>query len=164
MSSDLKTKGKKNGKEPVVVSDEDDVGSDNGSASPPPTKKRAAGGGGEKKPRSKKAKKEEPELTPGELARKAAYRKRMSRPGPTALGSKKMPVGSPGCFAGQSFIITGVLSSFARDQVEAVIEKYGGKIVKSLSGKTTYLIVGADPGDAKIDKVSHEIIMKLCII
>jgi len=53
---------------------------------------------------------------------------------------------SSGTLNGQSFVITGTLSSMTRDQAKELIKKNGGKIHSSVTKDTTYLIVGDNPG------------------
>ena len=48
--------------------------------------------------------------------------------------------------SGQTFVITGTLSSMSRDEVKASIIKEGGKVAGSVSKNTNYVIVGKDPG------------------
>ena len=55
-----------------------------------------------------------------------------------------------GPLAGKSFVITGTLSS-PRDEVIDRIESAGGKVTGGISRKTSYLVVGEDPG-TKVDK------------
>ena len=45
-----------------------------------------------------------------------------------------------------TFVITGVLSSLSRDQATQKIQDLGGKVTGSVSKKTSYVIVGEDPG------------------
>jgi len=47
---------------------------------------------------------------------------------------------------GKTFVLTGTLSSMTREQARERIEKAGGKVTGSVSAKTDYLVVGADPG------------------
>jgi DNA ligase (NAD+) len=47
---------------------------------------------------------------------------------------------------GQTFVLTGTLSSMTREDAEAHIERLGGKVAGSVSKKTAYVVVGADPG------------------
>lgn len=52
----------------------------------------------------------------------------------------------PQTLAGLTFVVTGGLESFNRDEISEVIAAHGGKAASSVSGKTSYLLVGADPG------------------
>jgi DNA ligase (NAD+) len=53
--------------------------------------------------------------------------------------------------AGQEFVITGSFESFPRSEAEARIKELGGAVGSSVTKKTTFLVVGADPG-SKLDK------------
>jgi DNA ligase (NAD+) len=54
-------------------------------------------------------------------------------------------------FAGSAFVVTGTLPTFSRDDAKAFIESHGGKVVSSVSKKTSYLVLGENPG-SKFDK------------
>ncbi len=54
-------------------------------------------------------------------------------------------------FAGLTFVITGTLPTFSRDDAKAFIESQGGKVTDSVSKKTSYLVLGEAPG-SKFDK------------
>ncbi|MGX2039269.1 NAD-dependent DNA ligase LigA [Methylocaldum sp. MU1018] len=47
---------------------------------------------------------------------------------------------------GQTFVITGTLSSMPRDEAKARLQALGGKVTGSVSKSTRYVIAGADPG------------------
>jgi len=48
--------------------------------------------------------------------------------------------------AGQEFVITGRLEAFSRDEAEARIKALGGTAKSDVTRKTSYLVVGVDPG------------------
>lgn len=54
-------------------------------------------------------------------------------------------------FEGLSFVLTGTLPSMKRDEAAAIIEKYGGKVIQSVSKKTDYVLAGAEAG-SKLNK------------
>ena len=58
-----------------------------------------------------------------------------------------------GPLLGKTFVITGTLEAFSREEAKARIEALGGKVTNSLSSKTDYLVVGDSPG-SKLDKAT----------
>jgi len=54
-------------------------------------------------------------------------------------------------FAGMTFVFTGTLANRTREEAEALVAAHGGKAGSSVSKKTSYVVVGADPG-SKYDK------------
>jgi DNA ligase (NAD+) len=54
-------------------------------------------------------------------------------------------------FAGMTFVFTGTLERRSREDAEALVASHGGKAGSSVSKKTNYVVVGADPG-SKYDK------------
>ncbi|WBF65310.1 MAG: NAD-dependent DNA ligase LigA [Candidatus Kinetoplastibacterium crithidii] len=55
---------------------------------------------------------------------------------------------------GNTFVLTGKLRRFSRDEVIEYITKYGGKVVNTISSKVNYLIVGDEPG-SKVTKAQQ---------
>ena len=49
-------------------------------------------------------------------------------------------------FAGMTFVLTGALTQFTRDEATEKIELFGGKVSGSVSKKTTYVVVGENAG------------------
>ena len=53
---------------------------------------------------------------------------------------------APQTLAGLTFVVTGSLESFTRDGINEVITAHGGKSASSVSKKTDYVLIGAEPG------------------
>jgi len=62
--------------------------------------------------------------------------------------------------AGKTFVLTGGLDRFSRDEAKDAIERRGGTVTDSISKKTTYLVVGKEPGSklAKAQKLGITIL------
>ena len=74
--------------------------------------------------------------------------KRLREAGLTLTGQKKQR-GTK--LAGKTFVLTGTLAHFTRDEAKKMIEDAGGKVTGSVSKKTDYVVAGADAG-SKLDK------------
>lgn len=64
---------------------------------------------------------------------------------------KKNEKKKEGALSGLTFVVTGTLPTLSRDGVKEFIESYGGKVTDSVSKKTSYLVLGDNPG-SKADK------------
>jgi DNA ligase (NAD+) len=62
---------------------------------------------------------------------------------------KRPPAALP--LAGQTFVLTGGLASMSRDEARVRLKKLGAKVSDSVSGKTSCVVIGTDPG-SKADK------------
>ncbi len=56
--------------------------------------------------------------------------------------------------AGKTFVLTGTLAHYTRDEAKKMIEDAGGKVTGSVSKKTDYVVAGADTG-SKLDKAKE---------
>ncbi len=56
--------------------------------------------------------------------------------------------------AGMSFVISGVFSTFSREELQDKIKANGGKLISSVSAKVNYLVAGENMGPAKLEKAT----------
>jgi DNA ligase (NAD+) len=57
-----------------------------------------------------------------------------------------------GPLSGNTYVITGTLEAWTRDEAAALLEGLGAKVSNSVSAKTTGLVVGEEPGASKLTK------------
>ena len=53
---------------------------------------------------------------------------------------------------GMRFVVSGVFETVSRDELKALIDSKGGKVVSSISAKTSYVVAGANMGPSKRSK------------
>jgi DNA ligase (NAD+) len=58
-------------------------------------------------------------------------------------------------FKGYTFVVSGVFSTFSRDEIKEVIELNGGKVSSSISTKTSYVVAGENMGPSKLEKANQ---------
>jgi len=65
-----------------------------------------------------------------------------------AAGVKEQPpeARAGGPLAGKTFVFTGGLDHFSREEAKSLVTARGGKVSSSVSAKTDYVVAGADPG------------------
>jgi DNA ligase (NAD+) len=64
-------------------------------------------------------------------------------------------VDAPQTLAGKTVVVTGTLERFVREEAQRAIKDRGGKSSSSVSAKTFALVVGNEPGAAKVKKASE---------
>ncbi|KAF8185193.1 purine nucleotide binding protein [Pholiota molesta] len=132
----------------IVDDDEEDVKPKK--KRPPPKKAPAASSANAEKAKPAKASssKEKIEDTKAEVKEPAkpkfnwAAKKAALAAGPVAHGSKEVPDGAPDALAGLSFVFTGELSSFSREEAIDLAKRFGGRVVGQPSSKTDWVVLG----------------------
>ena len=61
-------------------------------------------------------------------------------------GTQMSSTESAQVFSGQTFVITGTFPEFSRQEAKEFIEHHGGRVTGSVSKKTSYLVLGENPG------------------
>ena len=84
----------------------------------------------------------------------AANRKLVDRLEKAGLAFKGKKKERGAKLAGKTFVLTGTLSKYTRDEAKKMIEDAGGKVTGSVSKKTDYVVAGADAG-SKLDKAKE---------
>ncbi len=70
------------------------------------------------------------------------------------IGEEDKPKKGP--LTGNTYVITGTLEAFSREQAAAALEALGAKVTNSVSKRTTGLVVGEEPGNSKLTKAQRE--------
>ena len=83
-----------------------------------------------------------------------ANRKLVERLGKAGLAFKGQKKERGTKLAGKTFVLTGTLAHFTRDEAKKMIEDAGGKVTGSVSKKTDYVVAGTDAG-SKLDKAKE---------
>jgi DNA ligase (NAD+) len=65
-------------------------------------------------------------------------------------GEEEQPAQGP--LTGQTYVITGTLERFSREEAKARLEARGAKVTDSVSARTTGLVVGEEPGASKLSR------------
>jgi DNA ligase (NAD+) len=65
-------------------------------------------------------------------------------------GGAARPSG-PRPLSGKTFVLTGTLASFGREELKEILTSLGARVASSVSRKTDYVVAGADPG-SKLDR------------
>ncbi|KAL4956915.1 replication factor RFC1 C terminal domain-containing protein [Aspergillus filifer] len=132
-----------------------------------PTPKKASAGTKAKKPRASAAKQDQPEskeiqdifdsiptvkppTPPPKTDDKKKFQFGAQRSRSPVSGDAVIPSGAENCLAGLSFVFTGVLDTLGREEGQALVKRYGGKVTTAPSGKTSFVVLGSDAGPSKL--------------
>jgi NAD-dependent DNA ligase len=66
---------------------------------------------------------------------------------------KKLLVGTGDVLSGLTIVVTGIPPILGRKNAEKLVTGYGGKLTKSLSKNTNYVVVGNDAGPKKLEQI-----------
>jgi DNA ligase (NAD+) len=69
------------------------------------------------------------------------------------IGDEERPKEGP--LTGKTYVVTGTLERWSREQAAAALEAAGAKVTNSVSAKTTALVVGEEPGASKLTKAQR---------
>jgi DNA ligase (NAD+) len=69
------------------------------------------------------------------------------------LGEEDRPREGP--LTGKTYVITGTLEAYSREQAAAALEAAGAKVTSAVSSNTTALVVGEEPGASKLTKAQR---------
>ncbi|KAM0465097.1 hypothetical protein ACHAPV_002092 [Trichoderma viride] len=70
-----------------------------------------------------------------------------------AQAAGELPEGEEECLSGLTFVFTGVLQTIGRDEGQALVKRYGGKVTGQPSSKTSFVVLGDDAGPSKLAKI-----------
>jgi len=68
-------------------------------------------------------------------------------------GQEAQPIDGP--LVGRTYVVTGTLEKYSRDEAKAALEARGAKVTDSVSKKTAGLVVGEEPGASKLAKAER---------
>lgn len=67
--------------------------------------------------------------------------------------TSELPEGAEECLTGLTFVFTGLLQTIGRDEAQALVKRYGGKVTGQPSSKTSFVVLGEDAGPSKLSKI-----------
>ncbi|CCH63041.1 hypothetical protein TBLA_0J00410 [Henningerozyma blattae CBS 6284] len=66
-----------------------------------------------------------------------------------------LPEGKPNCLLGLTMVFTGQLPTIERGVAENLAKRYGARVTKSISGKTSVVVLGDEAGPKKLEKIKQ---------
>lgn len=67
----------------------------------------------------------------------------------------EFPEGAPNCLLGLTIVFTGQLPTLERGAAEAIAKRYGARVTKSISSKTSVVVLGDEAGPKKLEKIKQ---------
>jgi replication factor C subunit 1 len=83
------------------------------------------------------------------------YQQFKSRQSTTVASTIELPKGASNCLTGLTMVFTGVMPNLGRDEAEGLAKEYGAKVTKSISSKTSVVVIGEEAGPSKIKKIKQ---------
>jgi replication factor C subunit 1 len=74
---------------------------------------------------------------------------------PPMAGAADIPEGEDDCLMGKTFVFTGLLKTISREEGQALVKRYGGKVTGAPSSKTDFVVLGDDAGPSKLRKIKE---------
>ncbi|KAL2197161.1 replication factor RFC1 C terminal domain-containing protein [Corynascus similis CBS 632.67] len=74
---------------------------------------------------------------------------------PPMAGAAEIPEGEEDCLLGKTFVFTGLLKTLSREEGQALVKRYGGKVTGAPSSKTDFVVLGDDAGPSKLRKIKE---------
>ncbi|KAJ4307176.1 DNA replication factor C complex subunit Rfc1 [Collariella sp. IMI 366227] len=74
---------------------------------------------------------------------------------PPMAGTVAIPDGADNCLMGKTFVFTGLLTTISREDGQALVKRYGGKVTGAPSSKTDFVVLGSDAGPSKLRKIKE---------
>jgi DNA ligase (NAD+) len=86
------------------------------------------------------------------------------------MSAARAPRAAAGAIAGKTFVVTGTLEKYGREEIEELITQLGGRAASSVSKKTDYVVAGEKAGSklakarelgvAVLDEAQFEALLK----
>lgn len=73
----------------------------------------------------------------------------------SAADEADFPEGRPNCLLGLTIVFTGLLPTLERGAAEAIAKRYGARVTKSISSKTSVVVLGDEAGPKKLEKIKQ---------
>ena len=93
-----------------------------------------------------------PEVNEGEKVNFFALKAQQNA---TAATLVDLPIAQPNCLTGLTIVFTGQMPSLDRNTAELTAQQYGAKVTKSISKKTSLVVIGSDAGPSKVKKIKE---------